>query len=46
MNGRRTMDNEHNGKIHKKRTGWFWFATVIAAEALWIVGNYIALQTA
>lgn len=40
------MDNKHDRKINKKRTGWFWFATVIAAEALWIVVNYIALQTA
>lgn len=31
--------------LARKREGWMWFGVVITAELLWILGNYIVLQS-
>ena len=32
-------------ELSKKRKGWMWFAAVVTAEMVWILGNYIVLQS-
>lgn len=31
--------------LTRKRKGWMWFCAVITAELLWILGDYLVLQS-
>ncbi|WP_431830739.1 KGW motif small protein [Acinetobacter ihumii] len=37
---------KNNGQdISRKRKGWMWFGAVVTAELLWMLGNYLVLQS-
>ncbi|WP_262381704.1 KGW motif small protein [Acinetobacter guerrae] len=36
---------KNNQMRSRKRKGWMWFGAVITAELLWILGNYLVLQS-